>query len=56
MKYITIIALIGLLAGCSPVKKGLLNEQEVPVFEIAVRKVKNGMKDEFVSGFCSKFL
>lgn len=49
MKYITIIALIGLLASCSPVKKGLLNEQEAPVFEIAVRKVKDGMKDDFVS-------
>ncbi|MCB9349900.1 MAG: hypothetical protein H6573_20670 [Lewinellaceae bacterium] len=49
MKYITFIALIGLLASCSPVKKGLLNEQEAPVFEIAVRKVKDGMKDDFVS-------
>ncbi len=49
MKYITIIALIGLFASCSPVKKGLLNEQEAPVFEIAVRKVKDGMKDDFVS-------
>ena len=42
MKYFAFIAIIGVLASCSPVKKGLLNNQEAPVFEIAVRKVKNG--------------
>ena len=49
MKYFAFIAIIGFLASCSPVKKGLLNDKNAPVFEIAVRKVKDGKKDEFTS-------
>ena len=49
MKYLVFIALIGILASCSPVKKGLLNDSQAPVFEIAVRQVKDGQKDDFVS-------
>ena len=49
MKYFVFIALIGIIASCSPVKKGLLNDSQAPVFEIAVRKVKDGQKDDFAS-------
>jgi hypothetical protein len=49
MKYMSLFVLLGLLASCSPVKKSLLVEQEAPVFEIAVRQVKEGMKEDFVS-------
>ncbi len=49
MKYFAFIAIIGVLASCSPVKKGLLNDKGAPVFEIAVRKVKDDKKDEFAS-------
>lgn len=49
MKYFAFIAIIGIFASCSPVKKGLLNNQEAPVFEIAVRKVKDGMKEDFTA-------
>lgn len=49
MRYLVFIALIGFFASCSPVKKGLLNDNQAPVFEIAVRKVKDGQKDDFVS-------
>jgi hypothetical protein len=48
MKYLSIISLVAFLASCSPIKSGLLNEPEAPVFEIAVRKVKEGKKDDFV--------
>lgn len=49
MKYFAFIAIIGVLASCSPVKKGLLIEKNAPVFEIAVRKVKDGMKENFTA-------
>lgn len=49
MKYVSLCALLGLVVSCSPVKKSLLVEQEAPVFEIAVRQVKDGMKEDFVS-------
>ncbi len=49
MKHIVLIAFLGFLASCSPVKKGLLTDKNSPVFEIAVRKVKDGKKDEFAS-------
>ncbi|MDX1905481.1 MAG: hypothetical protein SF053_00495 [Bacteroidia bacterium] len=49
MKNLVFIAIIGMFASCSPVKKGLLNESQAPVFEIAVRKVKDGMKENFVA-------
>ncbi|MEQ8706747.1 MAG: hypothetical protein RIC19_22630 [Phaeodactylibacter sp.] len=48
MKYLILFVLSGLFLACSPVKKGQLIEKEAPVFEIAVRKVKEGMKTEFV--------
>lgn len=48
MKYISLFALFGLLVSCSPIKKGLLAEEDAPVIEVAVRKVKEGMKAEFV--------
>ncbi|GAB4403632.1 MAG: hypothetical protein OHK0039_03000 [Bacteroidia bacterium] len=38
-----------LLGGCSPIEKNLLVRQEAPVFEIAVRMVKPGMKEDFVA-------
>jgi hypothetical protein len=47
MKYLSFFALLGLLYSCSPIKKSLLTEKEAPVFEIAVRQVKDGMKDDF---------
>ncbi len=49
MKYLSFFALLGLLYSCSPIKKSLLAEKEAPVFEIAVRQVKEGMKADFVS-------
>lgn len=49
MKYITFVAIIGFFVNCSPVRKGLLHDKDASVFEIAVRKVKEGKKDEFVS-------
>lgn len=38
-----------LLGSCSPVKKTLVNNTEQPVYEIAVRQVKDGMKADFES-------
>ena len=49
MRITTSFVILLLLASCSPVKKGLLNDKQAPVFEIAVRKVKDGRKDDFIS-------
>lgn len=38
---------VAMLFGCSPVKKSLVNDIEKPVYEIAVRQVKEGKKTEF---------
>lgn len=49
MKNILIIALLTILiSSCSPVNKSLVNETEDPVTEIAIRLVKDGMKEEFI--------
>lgn len=40
---------IFLVSSCSPVKKAQLADAEQPVYEIAVRQVKDGMKEEFVA-------
>lgn len=49
MRILTLLTVLIFLASCSPIKKGLLNDKNAPVFEIAVRKVKDGKKDEFTS-------
>ena len=48
--FITLgIAGIMAISSCSPVKSALINSKEEPVYEIAVRQVKDGMKDDFVT-------
>lgn len=48
MNKVFIIGLVGILAtSCSPIKKSLVEKTEQPVTEIAIRMVKDGMKDEF---------
>ncbi len=48
MKKTLIIGLAGLFAlACSPIKKTLVKKTEQPVYEIAVRAVKEGQFDEF---------
>lgn len=49
MRYISLFALFGLIASCSPIKKSTLVQPESPVYEIAVRQVKEGRKEDFVS-------
>jgi hypothetical protein len=48
-KSILALGIIGLTAivSCSPVKKSLVNNTEKPVYEIAVRQVKDGKKTDF---------
>lgn len=48
MNKVFIIGLVGILAvSCSPIKKSLVEKNEQPVTEIAIRVVKDGMNDEF---------
>ena len=50
MKYVIItlgITSLFLFSNCSPVKKTLVHDTEQPVYEIAVRQVKDGKKAEF---------
>lgn len=48
MNKITLLALVGLLGmSCSPVKKALVQKTEQPVYEIAVREVKEGQFEDF---------
>lgn len=48
-KFFIAAGIVGLTAivGCSPVKKSLVNSKESPVYEIAVRQVKDGKKADF---------
>ena len=48
-KSIIALGIVGLttLISCSPVKKALVNNIEQPVYEIAVRQVKDGKKTDF---------
>lgn len=50
-KLFITLGIAGILAisSCSPVKSALINSKEEPVYEIAVRQVKDGMKDDFVT-------
>lgn len=48
MRYFIPLLFAVFFASCSPIKKKLVNDTQAPVFEIAVRKVKQGMKEEFV--------
>jgi len=48
MNKVFIIGLVGILAvSCSPIKKSLVEKTEQPVYEIAVRQVKEGKKTDF---------
>lgn len=48
MKRVLPLATVGiLLAACSPIKKSLVVEKEKPVYEIAVRAVKDGQLEDF---------
>lgn len=48
-KSIIALGIVGLttIISCSPVKKALVNNTEQPVYEIAVRQVKDGKKTDF---------
>lgn len=48
MKNVFAAGVIGVLAcSCSPVKKSMVENQDQPVYEIAVREVNDGQLDEF---------
>lgn len=49
MRSLICFSILAIFASCSPIKKKLLDDREAPVFEIAIRKVKDGRKDDFVS-------
>lgn len=48
MNKVFVIGLVGILAvSCSPIKKSLVEKTEQPVYEIAVREVKDGQFEDF---------